>query len=273
MRASEFATGPRSEPSDRASESPSEQEARDHRLDGDRVRRLAAVGLMTPSVAHDINNMLQTLASVLHMIERRSAHGSPEELASLTADGLRAIDRAAMLSKRLMAFVRPRPPMHSRVCVNALLGELEPLLRWALDPAIKLELSLADGRLETWCDPQGLENAMLNLAVNARDAMPDGGLLALQTFNAALDVDRPGLVRGDYVIITASDTGHGMAPEVMARAFDPFFTTKAAGGGFGMGLASVKAFVSAAGGGADITSRPGQGAAVRLYLPQAAANL
>jgi signal transduction histidine kinase len=272
MRASDFATGPRPESTDRASGNPFKEGA-DRRPDGDRLRRLAAVGLMTPSVAHDINNMLQTLASVLHMIDRRSASGSADELANLTADGLQAIDRAAMFSKRLMTFVRPQAPMRSRICVNALLGELKPLLRWTLSPAIRLTMALADGPLETWCDPQDLENAVLNLAVNARDAMPDGGLLALQTFKAELDVDRPGLPRGGYVIITASDTGHGMAAEVMARAFDPFFTTKPAGDGFGMGLASVRAFANAAGGGADITSRPGQGAAVRLYLPQAAASL
>jgi signal transduction histidine kinase len=237
--------------------------------DGDRLRRLAAVGLMTPSVVHDLNNMLQSVGSVLQMIDVRIAHGSPEEVAKLAADGLRAIDRAAMLSKRLTAFGRPRPPMRSRVGVNGLLRDFQPLLRWTLGFGITLELSLADGPLETWCDPQDLENAVMNLAVNARDAMPDGGLLALQTFNAELHLDRPGLPSGDYVMITATDTGHGMAPKVIASAFDPFFTTKAETGGSGLGLASVKAFVDAAGGGADIVSRPGAGTTVRLYLPKA----
>ncbi len=270
MLAHEFATGPRPEGPPRAREDLLEA-LPDQRPDGDRLRRLAAIGLMTPSVAHDINNLLQSLASVLHLIDRRGANASPEELASLTADGLHAVDRAAVLSKRLMASVRPRPPTRCRVSVNALLGDLEPLLRWVLGPAIALKLSLADGLLEIWCDPQDLENAVLNLAVNARDAMPDGGVLALQTVSADLVADRAGLAHGEYVIIAAIDTGHGMTPEVAARAFDPFFTTKSAGSGLGMGLASLKAFASAAGGGADVTSRPGLGAAVRLYLPQAPA--
>jgi len=240
--------------------------------DGDRLRRLAAVGLMTPSVVHDLTNMLQSVGSVLQMIDQQFAHGSPEDVAELTADGLRAIDRAAKLSKRLMAFGRPRPAMRSRVNVNALLRDFQPLLRWALGFGIRLDLSLAEGPLEVWCDPQDLENAVMNLAVNARDAMPDGGLLALQTLNAELPLDLPGLPSGDYVIITASDTGQGMTPKVVARAFDPFFTTKAADSGFGLGLSSVKAFVDAAGGGADITSRPGAGATVRIYLPKAEAD-
>jgi signal transduction histidine kinase len=240
--------------------------------DGDRLRRLAAVGLMTPSVVHDLNTMLQSVGGVLQMIDQQFARGSTEDVAELAADGLRAIDRAAKLSKRLMAFGRPRPPMRSRVDVNGLLRDFQPLLRWALGFGIRLELSLAEGPLEVWCDPQDLENAVMNLAVNARDAMPGGGLLALQIFNAELPIDLPGLPSGDYVIITASDTGQGMTPQVVARAFDPFFTTKAADSGFGLGLSSVKAFVDGAGGGADIASRPGAGATVRIYLPKAEAD-
>ena len=241
-------------------------------MDCDHLRHLAAVGLMTPGVAHDLNNMLQVAGSVLRRIDRRIASGSPEELATLTADGLNAIDRAATLSKRLMAFGRNGPSvsqMRARVSVNGLLRDLEPMLGWTLGPAVSLKLLLADDHLETWCDPQDLENAVMNLAANARDAMPDGGVLALQTFSAELALDLPGLVSGDYVMIIASDTGAGMAPDVAARAFEPSFTTKAAGVGFGMGLASVKAFVDASGGGVDLTSRPAVGTTVRLYLPQA----
>jgi signal transduction histidine kinase len=241
----------------------------DQRPDGDHIRRLAAIGLMTTNVTHDVHNMLQSVGSVLRMIDKRLAHGSSEELATLVVDGLDAIDRAATMSKRLMAFSRPRPVMRSRVNVNDLLCDLEPLLRWVLGSAVTLELSLAEDPIETWCDPQDLENAVMNLVVNARDAMPDGGVLAFQTFSAQLPINLPGLSSGEYVIITASDTGKGMTPDVIARAFNPFFTTKATGDGFGMGLASVKAFVSAAGGGADISSRPAEGTTVRLYLPQA----
>jgi len=235
--------------------------------DGDRLRRLAAVGLMTPGVAHDVNNMLQSVGSVLKMIDRRIAHGSAEELAMLTADGLKAVDRATALSKRLVTFGRPAASMQSRVDVNALLRDLRPLLRWALGFDVTLEVSLTDGALETWCDPHDLENAVMNLAVNARDAMPNGGIFSIGALRADLPLDLPGLLSGDYVIIFAGDTGEGMTPEVVARAFDPFFTTKGPEAGFGMGLASVKAFVDASGGVADITSRPHEGTAVRLYLP------
>jgi len=235
--------------------------------DSERLRRLAAVGLMTPSIAHDVNNMLQSVGGVLEMIDRRIAHGSTEELTMLTADGLRAVGRAAALSKRLMAFGRPTAPMRSRVDVNGLLRDLQPLLRWALGFEIALEVSLADGDLETWCDPRDLENVVMNLAVNARDAMPSGGTFSLGAFRAGLQLDLPGLLSGDYVVIFARDTGEGMTPDVLERAFDPFFSTKGPESGFGMGLASVKAFVDALGGVADIISRPHEGTAVRLYLP------
>jgi signal transduction histidine kinase len=237
--------------------------------EGDQLLRLAAIGLMTPSITHDVNNMLQSVGSVLRMIDRRVAHGSPEELAMLTADGLQAIDRATTLSKRLMAFSRPGASTQSRLEVNALLRDLKPLLRWALGPGVAVDMSLDDHDLDTWCDPLGLENAVMNLAVNARDAMPHGGVFSLRTLRAELSLDLPGLLSGDYVVIAAGDTGAGMTPEIVARAFDPYFTTRGAGLGFGMGLASVKAFVDASGGVADILSRPGMGAIVRLYLPLA----
>jgi signal transduction histidine kinase len=245
------------------------RERQDQATGGDQLRRLAAVGLMTPSIAHDVNNMLQSVGGVLQMIDRRIAHGSPEEVAMLTAEGLQAIDRATALSKRLMAFGRPGASMQSRVEVNALLRDLKPLLQWALGFEIVLDMSLTERELETWCDPQDLENAVMNLAVNARDAMPEGGVFSLRTVRAELPLDLPGLLSGDYVIIVAGDTGEGMTPEVIARAFDPFFTTKGPSEGFGMGLPSVKAFVEASGGVVDITSRPGLGATVRLYLPLA----
>jgi signal transduction histidine kinase len=235
--------------------------------DGDQLRRLAAVGLMTPAIAHDVNNVLQSVGGVLKMIDRRLAHGSAEELALLTADGLLAIDRATALSKRLMAFGRPTAPTKSRVEVNLLLRDLKPLLRWALGSEVRLDMSLATRKLETWCDPQDLENAVMNLAVNARDAMPHGGVFSVRTVWAELPLDLPGLLSGDYVILVAGDTGEGMTQDVMSRAFEPFFSTKGPSHGFGMGLASIKAFVDASGGVVDVTSRPGHGATVRLYLP------
>jgi signal transduction histidine kinase len=235
----------------------------------DGLGRLAAIGLMTPGIVHDINNLLQTVGSVLRVIDQRSANSAPLELAALAADGLNAIDRAATIAKRLMAFGRPGPSVSARVGVNQLVRTLEPLLRWAVGPEVGYRFSLDEDALEIHCDPRDLENALINLAINARDAMPNGGLLALHTYKALLPLDLPGLPRGDYAIIAVTDTGIGMSSEVATRAFDPFFTTKAAVGGFGMGLASVKAFANAAGGGADIISRPAKGTTVRLYLPLA----
>ncbi len=137
----------------------------------DRNSRLTAIGLMAPAIVHDFGNLLQSVASVLNMVDRRIDAGRIAELKALTADGLRAIDRAAALSKRLMAYGRPRPSVKSRVDVNALLRDLQPLLRLAIGLGITVEFSLADGPLEIWCDPQDLENAVMNLAINARDAM------------------------------------------------------------------------------------------------------
>jgi len=239
----------------------------DRPRDGDQLRRLAAVGLMTPGIAHDVNNMLQSVGSVLHMIDRRIAQGSIEELSTLTANGLQAIERVSALSRRLMAFSRPGAAMKSRVEVNGLLRDLQPLVQWAVGFDVVLDMALADRELVTWCDPLDLQNAIMNLAVNARDAMPKGGVFSLRTAWAELPLDLPGLPSGNYLIIAASDTGEGMTADVIARAFDPFFTTKDASEGFGIGLPSVKAFVEAIGGVADITSRPGLGSTVRLYLP------
>jgi signal transduction histidine kinase len=235
--------------------------------------RLAAIGLMTPGIVHDINNLLQTVGSVLRVIEQRGANSAPPELAALAADGLHAIDRAATITKRLMAFGRPGPSVSARVGVNQLVRTLEPLLRWAVGSDVAYRSSLDENALEIHCDPRDLENALVNLAINARDAMPSGGLLALHTYKALLPLDLPGLPRGDYAIIAVTDTGLGMSSEVLKRAFEPFFTTKAAAGGFGMGLASVKAFAIPAGGGADIISRPAKGTTVRLYLPLAGPGL
>jgi signal transduction histidine kinase len=234
---------------------------------GDELRRLAAVGLMTPSIAHDVNNALHAVQGILQMIQRRVPNGASDELASLATDGLQGIQRAVQISRRLMDFTRISARRRTRVEVNGLLRNLEPLLGWVLGPGIGLGLSLGEAVLETWCDPHDLENAVMNLAVNARHAMPGGGEFTLRTLRVDLPLNLPGLLSGDYVVIAAADTGEGMTADVLSRAFDPFFTTKAHGHGFG--LASVRAFVEAAGGLADITSRPSEGSTVRLYLPLA----
>jgi signal transduction histidine kinase len=232
-----------------------------------RLRPLAAAGLMTPGIAGNVANMPRRVSSVPRIIDRRIAYGSSEELVILTDDGPPANDRAAALPHRLRTFGHPGLSIRSRVDVNRLLRDLAPLLRLALGSELVLDLALAAGPLETWCDPRDLANAVINLAVNAREATSNPGGFDLRTFRANLPLNLPGLLSGDYVIIAAHDSGRGMPPDVMARAFDPLFTTKAAGDGFGMGLTSVKAFVEDGGGVADITSGPGDGTTVRLYLP------
>ena len=239
----------------------------DRSLTVDQLRRLTMAGLITPSIKCRVGNWPRSAGNVPWMIDRRSAYGSSDELATSSVDGPPTIDRTAALSRKLMTFGRPGISMRSRVAVNSLLRDLAPLLRLVLGFKLDLDLALAAGSFEIWCDPRDLANAVMNLAVNAREATPNAGHFVLQTFRANLPLNLPGLLSGDYVIIAAHDTGRGMTFDTMSRAFDPLFTTKAAGDGFGMGLTSVKAFVEDCGGVVDITSRPGEGTTVRLYLP------
>lgn len=246
---------------------PRARDRSDRSLAANQLRRLTAAGLATPGMLRLAGSWPRSVGRVPWMIEHRAASGSSDELAILTANGPPAIDRTAALSRRLMTFGRPGVSIRSRVDVNRVVRDLAPLLRLALGLELVLDLALAAGPLETWCDPRDLADAIVNLAVNAREATSNPGRFALQTFRANLPLNLPGLLSGDYVIIAAHDTGPGMAPDVMARAFDPLFTTKAAGRGFGMGLTSVKAFAEDGGGVADITSGPDEGTTVRLYLP------
>ena len=180
-------------------------------------------------------------------------------------------NRAAALTHRLLAFARRQPLIPKVIDVNQLVVSLEDLLSRTIGEAIDLRVVASNELWRTLCDPNQLESALLNLAINARDAMPDGGELVISTSNVRLDgvtTDTPALLPGDYVCIGVTDTGAGMSAEVAARAFDPFFTTKPIGQGTGLGLSMIYGFARQSNGHVTIASKPGQGTSVRLYLPR-----
>lgn len=233
----------------------------------DQARKLAMVGQMTNGIAHDFNNQLQTIMSSLFAIERRISRGDIVEVPRLMGFALESAAAAAALSRRLLEFSRADSPSARPVAVNAVIASLGDLLRWTLGPRIGLVLALHDGPSEVSCDRDQFENVVLNLAINARDAMPFGGSLRIETCHADLVVAHNGMPRGRYLRICLSDEGCGMEPRVLERALEPFFTTKAFGEGTGLGLSISKSFVDQCRGHIDIESVVGVGTAVSLYLP------
>ncbi|NOG72293.1 PAS domain S-box protein [Roseicella sp. DB1501] len=240
----------------------------------DRLRqaqKMEAVGQLTGGIAHDFNNLLTGIVGSLQMIQARIAQGRIGELDRYILAARGAADRAAALTHRLLAFSRrqtldPRP-----VRINRLVTGMEDLIRRTVGPAIALEVVAAGGLWTTLVDANQLENALLNLCINARDAMPDGGQLTIETANRWFDVRTArnhDLQPGQYVSLCVTDTGVGMTPEVVARAFDPFFTTKPLGQGTGLGLSMIHGFARQSGGQARIYSEPGKGTMVCLYLPR-----
>jgi PAS domain S-box-containing protein len=254
-----------------------EREAADHlaRIE-DLLRqsqKMEAVGQLTGGIAHDFNNLLTAITGSLELLQRRIHEGRTQGLERYTSAAITASQRAGALTQRLLAFARRQPLDPKRVDINRLVAGMEELLRRTLGPAIALEMVLAGGLWATLCDPNQMESAILNLAINARDAMPDGGRLTIETSNAYLD-DAYAKSQGDnirpgqYVAVAVSDTGVGMPPEVIERAFDPFFTTKPIGRGTGLGLSMLYGFVKQSDGNVRIYSEPGNGTTFRLYLPR-----
>lgn len=235
------------------------------------AERLEAVGRLSGGVAHDFNNLLTVILGNAELLGLR-LHDRPDlaRMAELTAEAAR---KGAALTRQMLAFARRQPLAPEPVDVPALLAGLAPLLRASAGAAVKLRLAAAPGTPPALADRTQLEAALVNLAVNARDAMPEGGSLAFGCDVAELDATyakaNPGVAPGDYVLITAADTGRGMTDEVVDKAFQPFFTTKDAGKGSGLGLSQVYGFVKQSGGHVKIYSEPGQGAVVKLYLPRA----
>jgi signal transduction histidine kinase len=237
------------------------------------AQKMEAIGQLTGGVAHDMNNLLMVIQGNLEMLERQLAPASRGvRLRRPVQRALDGVERAAALTQRLLAFARRQPLDPKPLEPDRLVAGMSDLLRRTLGEAIAIETRLAGGLWRIFADPNQLENAILNLAVNARDAMPDGGTLTLETINADLDAEDLGpqaeVISGDYVLIAVTDTGIGMPPEHAEKAFEPFFTTKDVGKGTGLGLSQVYGFVKQSGGHVDIDSEPGRGTRVRIYLPR-----
>lgn len=232
-------------------------------------QKMEAIGQLSGGVAHDFNNMLAIIMGSLHVAKRRLERGETD-VVQLLDGALEGAGRAAGLTQRLLAFSRKQPLTPEVADVNALVRGMDELLRRSLGETVRLELALGGGLWRTRVDRGQVENALVNLAINARDAMPDGGTLTIETMNAFLDdayaAAHDEVTPGQYVLLAVSDAGVGMTREVMERAFDPFFTTKEAGKGTGLGLSQVYGFVKQSGGHIKIYSEPGQGTTVKIYL-------
>jgi CheY-like chemotaxis protein len=232
---------------------------------------MEAVGQLTGGIAHDFNNLLTGIVGSLDLLQTRLNQGRTDNVARYINAAMTSANRAAALTHRLLAFARRQPLIPKGVDVNQLVVSLEDLLRRTMGETIDLEITARDDLRRTLCDPNQLESALLNLAINARDAMPDGGRLTISTANVRIDsvtAGTPALSPGDYICIAVTDSGVGMSAEVAARAFDPFFTTKPIGQGTGLGLSMIYGFARQSNGHAAIDSKIGQGTTVRLYLPR-----
>ena len=235
-------------------------------------QKMEAVGQLTGGIAHDFNNLLTGIVGSLDLMQTRINEGRTENLTRYAGLAMASAQRAAALTHRLLAFSRRQPLEAKPVDVNRLVGSMDDLLRRTLGERVRLEVVVAGGLWLTLCDPNQLENAILNLAINARDAMPDGGRLTIETANSFLDdayVAREiGVRAGQYVCICVTDTGSGMPPDVVAKAFDPFFTTKPIGQGTGLGLSMIYGFAKQSEGNVKIYSETDKGTSVKLYLPR-----
>lgn len=237
------------------------------------AQKMEAIGQLTGGVAHDFNNLLTVISGNLEMLEPRLTDAGQRELLS---EAQEASKLGAELTKRLLAFGRRQPLNPKPTDLNALSRGMAELLRRTLGEAIEIETRLADSLPLIIADPGQIENALLNLAINARDAMPGGGQLIIETAPARIDADYAeaftDVMPGSYVTLAVTDTGTGMSPEVRQRAFEPFYTTKGTGVGTGLGLSMVYGFVKQSGGHVQLYSELGHGTTVRLYLPQQASS-
>ena len=235
------------------------------------VQKMEAVGQLTGGIAHDFNNMLAVITSAMNLAQRKLARGE-HDVQSFVEAAADAAARAANLTARLLAFSRQQPLAPQIVDANRLVTGMSDLLRRTLGQAVEIETVLAGGLWKTHADPSQVENAVLNLAVNARDAIGEKGKLTIETANGYLDeayaATHPDVKAGQYVMIAVTDTGTGMTPDVIARAFEPFFTTKPISKGTGLGLSQVFGFVKQSGGHVKIYSEPGEGTTIKIYLPR-----
>jgi signal transduction histidine kinase/ActR/RegA family two-component response regulator len=233
--------------------------------------KMEAVGRLTGGIAHDFNNHLTVINSNIELLQRRLPPNN-EALVRLTEAAMSGVQRAATLTHRLLAFSRQQPLDPEPLDVGRLVSDMSDLLRRTLGESIAIETVLAGGLWQTKVDANQLENVLLNLAVNARDAMPDGGKLTIETANTHLDdayaASHSEVTTGQYVLLAVTDTGTGMTQDVIDKAFEPFFTTKPLGRGTGLGLSMVYGFVKQSGGHVAIYSEAGQGSTIKVYLPR-----
>ncbi|MBV9842551.1 MAG: CHASE3 domain-containing protein [Sphingomonadaceae bacterium] len=234
------------------------------------IQKMESIGQLTGGIAHDFNNMLAIVIGSLDMAARRS--GDPVRVARAIANAREGAERAAALTGRLLAFSRQSPLAPVALDANRLVAGMSELLHRTLGETIQIETVLAAGLWPSFADPHQLENALLNLAVNARDAMAEGGKLTIETANVHFDdayaAARHEVAPGQYVMLCVTDTGSGMPADVIEKAFEPFFTTKQVGKGTGLGLSQVFGFAKQSGGHVAIYSELGQGTTVKLYLPR-----
>jgi signal transduction histidine kinase/ActR/RegA family two-component response regulator len=236
-------------------------------------QKMEAIGQLTGGIAHDFNNLLTGIIGSIDIVHRRIKADRMTDVPRFLNSASTAAHRAAGLTNRLLAFARRQSLDAKSIDTNELVASMEDLLRRTLGEGVGLQVRLADTLWPAMLDANQLENAVLNLAINARDAMPNGGFLTIETGNAVLDEDyarkNAEVNAGDYVAISVSDTGTGMPADVVVQAFEPFFTTKPTGSGTGLGLSMIYGFIKQSRGHVRIYSEVGRGTTVRLYLPRA----
>lgn len=236
------------------------------------AQKMEAVGQLTGGIAHDFNNLLTGIIGSLDMMQRKLARGGSPDVQRFVSIATASANRAASLTQRLLAFSRRQSLDPKPVDVNELIHGIEDLIRRSIGESIELKIAAQPDLWQTKCDPNQLESAILNLAINSRDAMPNGGQLAIETGNAWIDRHHANLHRstayGDYVVISVIDTGQGMSQEIASKAFDPFFTTKPIGQGTGLGLSMIYGFAQQSNGFTEIESKEEQGTTVRIFLPR-----
>ena len=236
-------------------------------------QKMEAVGQLSGGIAHDFNNLLHVIRNAADLVQQR-LHAAEPDVQRYLEMVKRNVDRATTLTQRLLAFSRRQPLEPKRIDAGKIVLEATDLLRQTLGESVAIETVLSGGVWPVFVDPSQLETALLNLAINARDAMPGGGKLTIETGNAFLDetyaAAHQEVKPGQYAMIAVSDTGSGMTKEVAEKALEPFFTTKAPGEGTGLGLSQVYGFIKQSGGHLKIYSEPGEGTTVKLYLPRLA---
>jgi CheY-like chemotaxis protein len=237
---------------------------------------MEAVGQLTGGIAHDFNNMLTAILGSVELLEIRQESLSPGTNRMLRVIR-HAADHGAELTSRLLAFSRKQALAPAVTDINLLVSGMSDLLRRTIGESIEIEIELANGLWRTSVDPNQVESALVNLAVNARDAMPNGGKLTIQTENASLSEQyarqHPDVTAGEYIFVAVTDTGTGMAADVLERVFEPFYTTKEIGRGTGLGLSQVYGFVRQSDGQVEIYSEVGRGTTVKMFFPRSASQL